>query len=150
MIRKHKNNFILISLFLCMLIFIFLPINLSPPLLRYASIFSISDSNSNNNLSESNSTEKRATLSYDKIIGRDGLYHYRVLFWVPKEVTKFIPYADTGIITDVSSHGPIEKWSVEETNITSSNEKLVFIFVPKTFVYLYGKGFEKVIHLKYM
>lgn len=150
MIKKHKNNFILISLFLCILIFIFLPINLCPPLLRYASIFSISDSSSNNNLSESNSTEKRATLSYDKIIGRDGLYHYRVLFWVPKEVTKFIPYADTGVITDVSSHGPIEKWSVEETNITSSNEKLVFIFVPKTFVYLYGKGFETVIHLKYM
>lgn len=141
----------LISLFLCTLIFIFLPINLCPPLLRYASIFSISDSSLNNSNSiKSNSTEKRATLSYDKIIGRDGLYHYRVLFWVPKEVTKFIPYADTGVITDVSSHGPIEKWSVEETNLTSDNEKLVFIFVPKTFVYLYGNGFEKVIHLKYM
>lgn len=150
MIRKHKNNFILISLFLCILIFIFLPIDFCPPLLRYASIFSISNSNLNNNSSEGNSTEKRATISYDKIIGRYGLYHYRVLFWVPKEVTKFIPYADTGVITDVSSHGPAEKWSVEETNITSSNEKLVFIFVPKTFVYLYGKGFEKVIHLKCM
>ncbi|MBE6088960.1 MAG: hypothetical protein E7206_13160 [Clostridium beijerinckii] len=144
MIRKHKNNFILISLFLCILIFIFLPIDFCPPLLRYASIFSISNS------SEGNSNEKRATISYDKIIGRDGLYHYRVLFWVPKEVTKFIPYADTGVITDVSSHGSIENWSVEETSITSSNEKLVFIFVPKTFVYLYGKGFEKVIHLKCM
>lgn len=76
------------------------------------------------------------------------MYHYRVLFWVPKEVTKFIPYADTGIITDVSSHGPIEKWSVEETNITSSNEKLVFIFVPKTFVYLLWKGIRKSYSLK--
>lgn len=137
MIKKHKNNFILISLFLCILVFIFLPINLCPPLLRYASIFSISDSNSNNNLSESNSAEKRATLSYDKIIGRDGLYHYRVLFWVPKEVRKFIPYADAGVITDVSSHGPIEKWSVEETNITNSNEKLVFIlFLKLLFIYM--------------
>jgi hypothetical protein len=82
-------------------------------------------------------------------MGKDGLYHYRVFFWVPNTATKFIPYADTGVITDVSSHGPVEKWSVEETNITNANEKLVFIFVPKTFVYLYGKGFEKVIHLKY-
>jgi hypothetical protein len=117
--------------------------------LKYTSIFSISDSSSNNNSIESNSTEKRATPSYDKIMGKDGLYHYRVFFWVPNTATKFIPYADTGVITDVSSHGPVEKWSVEETNITNANEKLVFIFVPKTFVYLYGKGFEKVIHLKY-
>ena len=51
--------------------------------------------------------------------------------------------------TDVSSHGPVEKWSVEETKITNEREKLVFILVPKTFIYLYGDGFEKVIHLKY-
>lgn len=95
------------------------------------------------------SAEKRGTPSYDKIIEDDGLPHYRVFFWVPKTADKFVPYADKGVKTDVSSHGPVEKWSVVQTEITSGSEKLVFIFVPKTFVYLYGIGFEKVIHLNY-
>lgn len=93
--------------------------------------------------------EKRANPAYDKIIGDDGMYHYRVLFWVPKEASKFQPYADDAVNTNVSSHGPADKWWVQETGTTNGNEKLVFIFVPKTFVYLYGNGFENVIHLKY-
>lgn len=113
-----------------------------------------SESNENTYLSvdknmKSSVNEKRPSPAFDKIIGEDGLYHYRVFFWVPKEATKFMPYADNRVITDVSSHGPVEKWSVVETKIVNDSEKLVFIFVPKTFVYLYGKGFEKVIHIKY-
>ncbi len=94
--------------------------------------------------------EKRGNPTYDKIIGSDGWPHYRVFFWVPKMASKYTPYADEGINTDVSSHGPAEKWAVVETKIVNGDEKLVFIFVPKTFVYLYGKGFEKVIHLRYI
>lgn len=93
--------------------------------------------------------EKRGNPAYDTITGSDGRPHYRVFFWVPKAASKYIPYADKGINTNVSSHGAAEKWTVVETNIVNANEKLVFIFVPKTFVYLYGKGFENVIHLRY-
>lgn len=95
------------------------------------------------------SNEKRGNPAYDKITGGDGWPHYRVFFWVPKTASKYTPYADEGINTNVSSHGPAEKWTVVETNTVNADEKLVFIFVPKTFVYLYGKGFEKVIHLRY-
>lgn len=99
--------------------------------------------------SKSYINEKRASPAYDTIKGEDGWVHYRVLFWVPKEATKFIPYADNGVKTDVSAHGSVEKWYVEQTKITNDKEKLVFILVPKTFVYSFGDGFEKVIHLKY-
>lgn len=98
---------------------------------------------------KNNTDEKRASPAYDTIIGKDGLPHYRVLFWVPKEAKMFTPYSDEGVNTNVSTHGPVEKWSVQETKITNDKEKLVFIFVPKTFVYLYGSEFDKVIHLKY-
>ncbi|MEQ8156634.1 MAG: hypothetical protein ABRQ25_17465 [Clostridiaceae bacterium] len=93
--------------------------------------------------------EERGAPAYDKITGNDGWPHYRVFFWVPETATVFTPYADTGVNTNVSSHGPVENWSVVETKTTANNKKLVFIFVPKTFVYLYGYGFEKVIHLNY-
>ena len=93
--------------------------------------------------------EKRASPAYDKVVGEDGVFHYRVLFWVPKEAVKFIPYADEGVETDVSEHGPVQKWYVGDTKIANEKEKLVFILVPKTFVYLYGNNFENVIHLKY-
>lgn len=106
-------------------------------------------SNSIQQISRNYLNEKRASPAYDTIIKEDGMSHYRVLFWVPKDATKFVPYADSGVNTDVSSHGPVAKWSVEETKITNEKEKLVFILVPKTFIYLYGNGFEKVIHLKY-
>ena len=109
----------------------------------------LSISNSIQQISRNNLNEKRASPAYDTIMKEDGMLHYRVLFWVPKDATKFVPYAVSGVNTDVSSHGPVEKWSVEETKITNEREKLVFIFVPKTFVYLYGDGFEKVIHVKY-
>jgi len=93
--------------------------------------------------------EKRGTPSYDYILGSDGLPHFRVFFWVPKDATDFVPYAKRGINTNVSLHGPVGKWNVVTTNKVKDNLKLVFIYVPKTFVILYGKGFQKVIHLKY-
>ncbi|WP_298846828.1 hypothetical protein [Clostridium sp.] len=93
--------------------------------------------------------EKRGTPHYDHIIGNDGLPHYRVFFWVPSNVTHFTPYADSGVDTAVSEHGPVEKWSVVSTKQIKDNEKLIFIYVPKTFVFVYGKGFEEVIHIKY-
>lgn len=93
--------------------------------------------------------EKRGIPSYDYIIGKDLLPHFRAFFWVDKNATKYIPYADAGVNTDVSSHGPAEKWSVVETNKSNYSDKLVFVFVPKTFVILHGKDFDKLIHLKY-
>jgi len=93
--------------------------------------------------------EERGSPSYDKITGSDGWPHYRVFFWVPETATSFTPYADAGVNTNVSFHGAVEKWSVAETKTTANNKKLVSVFVPKTFVYLYGDGFEKVIHLNY-
>jgi len=93
--------------------------------------------------------EKRGIPHYDHIIGKDNWPHYRVLFWVPSNATHFIPYADSEVDTDVSEHGPVGKWSVVATKQIKNNEKLMFIYVPKTFVFLYGDGFEDVIHIKY-
>jgi len=95
------------------------------------------------------SKEKRGVPPYDYIIGKDNWPHYRVFFWVPKNATVFTPYADSGVNTDVSTHGAAEKWSVVVTKQIKGEEKLVFIYVPKTFVFLYGEGFEDVIHLNY-
>ena len=100
------------------------------------------------NLQEVATLEKRGTPIYDYIIGTDELPHYRVFFWVPKNAVNLLPYADKGINTDVSHHGPVEKWSVVVTDKIRKNEELVFIYVPKTFVFLYGEGFEKVIHIR--
>lgn len=93
--------------------------------------------------------EKRGNPTYDYIIGKDHLPHFRVFFWVSKEAKNYTPYADDGVKTDVSEHGPVEKWAVVETNEIKENEKLVFIYVPKTFVLLQGRGFEDKIHLRY-
>lgn len=93
--------------------------------------------------------EKRGNPTYDYIIGTDNWAHYRVFFWVPKDAYNLIPYADPGIVTDVSEHGPAAKWSVVTTEKVNKDEKLVFIYVPKTFIFFQGNGFEKVIHLKY-
>jgi len=139
MIKKSKNCF--------MSLLFFIPIIFSFP--WFKDYNTISPSTSINEIIKSYPGEKRASPAYDTVIRDDGLFHYRVLFWVPKESTKFIPYADEGVRTDVSSHGPVEKWSVKETEQVNGDEKLVFILVPKTFVFLYGDGFEKVIHLKY-
>jgi hypothetical protein len=100
-------------------------------------------------MDEDKSNEERGIPPYDYVIGKDNLPHYRVFFWVPKTVTHFTPYADSGVNTDVSSHGSAEKWSVVVTNEINADGKLVFIYVPKTFVFLYGSGFEDVIHLRY-
>lgn len=93
--------------------------------------------------------EKRGTPTYDYITGTDRLFHYRVFFWVPKSAVKLTPYADIGTITNVSNHGPVEKWSVVDTGKINKDEKLVFIYVPKTFIFFHGNGFEKIIHIKY-
>ena len=95
------------------------------------------------------SNENRGIPHYDYIIGKDNWPHYRVFFWVPKNATHFTPYADSGVNTDVSEHGDASKWSVVVTNEIKDDGKLVFIYVPKTFVFMYGKGFEDVIHLNY-
>ena len=101
------------------------------------------------NLQKSPISEKRGTPTYDYIIGSDKLPHFRVFFWIPKDAKHLTPYADAGIITDVSEHGPIEKWSVVTTDKINKDEKLVFIYVPKTFIFFHASSFEKVIHLKY-
>ncbi|WP_160674473.1 hypothetical protein [Clostridium sp. C8-1-8] len=93
--------------------------------------------------------EKRGEPSYDYIIGNDHLPHFRVFFWVDKSATNYFPYADNDIDTDVSKHGPVDKWFVGETSEVKGNEKLVFIYVPKTFVILQGEGFQNKIHLEY-
>jgi hypothetical protein len=97
----------------------------------------------------SNSEIKRGDPPYDYLIGKDKLPHFRVFFWVPLSAAEYLPYADKDINTDVSHHGPIEKWSVLETGIKNDNEKLVCIVVPKTFVLLHGKNFYKVIYLSW-
>jgi len=100
-------------------------------------------------LTKSIPNEKRGIPTYDHIIGKDKLPHYRVFFWVPSSATHFIPYSDSGVHTDVSEHGSVEKWSVVVTKQIKGNEKLIYIYVPKTFVFMYGGGFDKVIHIKY-
>lgn len=146
MIKKHKICLMLIISFLYLGIFLYATMLFPSQNQHNSSTFSNSTSINNHNI---NYTEKRASPPYDIIIGDDFLPHYRLFFWVPKTATKFTPYADTGVKTDVSSHGPVGNWSVIETTTTTDSEKLVFIFIPKTFVFLYGRGFEKVIHLKY-
>lgn len=147
MIKRCKNYFIPVLFLFSIQAFLMFFIIRCIPFLKDHPISQTSNSIDETNRNYPN--EKRAYPTYDKIIGKDGLPHYRVLFWVPKEAIKFTPYADTGVKTDVSSHGSVEKWFVGELKTNSTHEKLVFIFVPKTFVYLYGNGFEKVIHLKY-
>jgi hypothetical protein len=95
------------------------------------------------------SNEKRGIPNYDYIIGNDNWPHYRVFFWVPKSATHFTPYSDKSVNTDISNHGAVEKWSVVVTNEINVDSKLVFVYVPKTFVFMYGIGFETLIHLSY-
>lgn len=98
-------------------------------------------------MNKNSSKTKRGEPPYDYIIGKDKFPHFRIFFWVPLSATKYIPYADDDINTDISHHGPVDKWSVVETDDKNDKEKLVYIFVPKTFVFLHGKSFYKLIHL---
>jgi hypothetical protein len=98
--------------------------------------------------STDNIIEKRGTPSYDYVIEKDLLPHFRVFFWVDKNATNYVPYADEGINTNVSSHGPAERWSVVETDTIREKEKLVYVYVPKTFVILHSRDFDKLIHLE--
>ncbi len=144
MIKKYFSRlifFLFIEMFLC------LPILLCLPLLKESTTIPTSTKIHQKNISYP--VECRGTPTYDTITGEDNQPHYRVFFWVPKTATILVPSVDSGVETDVSSHGPVEKWSVVETQTTDDNKKLVFIFVPKTFVYLYGNGFENVIHLSF-
>lgn len=93
--------------------------------------------------------EKRGYPAYDTVFDKYGIPHFRVFFWVPKNATQLIPYADSGINTKVLTHGSVENWSVVKTTTYNKDDQLVFIYVPKTFVLFYGKGFENVIHLNY-
>lgn len=93
--------------------------------------------------------ENRGVPRFDYIIGNDNWPHYRVFYWVPINSTRFAPYADKGVNTNVSQHGPVQKWTVVVTPKVVNGEKLVFIYVPKTFVFLFGKDFYNVIHLSY-
>jgi hypothetical protein len=95
-----------------------------------------------------NSEIKRGAPPYDYIIGKDRLPHFRVFFWLPLCAENYIPYAASDVDTDVSHHGPVENWSVVETDIKTDSEKLVCIVVPKTFVFLHGRNFYKLIYLK--
>ncbi|SCN21508.1 hypothetical protein N3C_0284 [Clostridium sp. N3C] len=96
-----------------------------------------------------NPIEKRAFPPYDAVFDKYRIPHFRVFFWVPKSAKELTPYADPGINTKVLNHGSVENWSVVKTNTYKDNEQLVFIYVPKSFVIFYGKGFENVIHLNY-
>ena len=131
----------LLLLIFFMMIFLFINLIPAANLSKVMASNTIIDSNIPN--------EKRGIPQYDYIIGKDKWPHYRIFFWVPKTATHFTPFADRGVDADVSKHGAPEKWAVVVTNEIIGNEKLVFIYVPKTFVFLYGKGFEKVIHLSY-
>ncbi|MBC2581959.1 hypothetical protein [Clostridium sp. DJ247] len=145
--KKFKDYFLVFLIFLCIEMLLCFTILFFQRTLAKPIDFSTSAPIHQINISYPK--EKRGVPTYDKIMGNDGWPHYRVFFWTPKTATHFVPYADAGVRTDVSSHGPVEKWSVVETQTIKDDEKLVFVFVPKTFVFLYGKGFEKVIHLSY-
>lgn len=103
----------------------------------------------NKEISKDSYSGKRGDPTYDYVIGRDHLPHFRVFFWVHKDAKIYIPYADKDLKTDVSEHGSVENWSVVETNRINGEKKLVFIYVPKTFVILQGKGFQNKIYLHY-
>ena len=94
-------------------------------------------------------SEKRGTPNYAWVKGSDNLPHMRIYFWVSKTSYYYLPYADKGVKTYITGHGPVKKWLVKETGEYTETEKLVYIYVPKTFVFLHGKDFYKLIHLHY-
>lgn len=127
-------------------ILLILTFNLASPLALNNSVKAI---NLKSTLSKQEISEKRGTPPYDYIIGKDHLPHFRVFFWIPINASYYKPAAAKGVHTNVSHHGPVENWTVAETGIKNVTEKLVYIFVPKTFVFLHGKNFYKSVYLKY-
>lgn len=93
--------------------------------------------------------EKRDTPPYTWAMGDDMIPHIKLFFWVPVDSKNYTTFADKGIKTFVLGHGSVDKWGVSETGETSKNEKLVYVYVPKTFMLLYGKDFYSLIHLYY-
>lgn len=140
LLLAYKKNLLLIVMLslITLLFYSFLPLTNTQNVIA-----------TNTTLYNEASNEKRGTPHYDYIIGKDHWPHYRVFFWVPKSATHFTPYADSGVNTNVSEHGDASKWSVVVTPEIKADRKLVFIYVPKTFVFLYGNDFEDVIHLNY-
>lgn len=93
--------------------------------------------------------EKRGTPPYSIVLDKDLLPHIKVFFWVPANSNYYKAFADKGVKTYVIGHGSIEDWTIKETPKTSQNLKLVYVYVPKTFMLLYGKDFYSMIHLYY-
>lgn len=96
-----------------------------------------------------NEIEKRGNPVHSWMIGTDKLPHMKVFFWVPKNSVTLIPYANKGVRTFVIGHGSINMWTVTETGEVTNSEKLIYVLVPKTFVFTHGPNFYKVIHLYY-
>jgi hypothetical protein len=49
----------------------------------------------------------------------------------------------------VIGHGTISQWPVKETGETTKTEKLVYFYVPKTFILIYGRNFYRLVGLAY-
>lgn len=93
--------------------------------------------------------EKRGTPPYNWVIGKDLLPHIRLFFLVPINSCGYKAFTDSGVKTYVPGHGAVDNWRVNETEKILGNEKLVYIFIPKTFMILHGKNFYKLIHIYY-
>lgn len=96
-----------------------------------------------------NEVETRGNPVHGWMIGNDHLPHMKVFFWVPINSSSYIPYANRGVRTFVIGHGDIDKWAVIPTGEVRGSEKLMYILVPKTFVFTHGFDFYKLVHLYY-
>lgn len=85
---------------------------------------------------------------FDYVTGNDRLPHFRVAFWVPVDTTSITPYTPYNIITNVSNHGTIENWRVVDSDRHLEDMRLIYVFVPKRFILLYGKYFWKYVYVK--
>lgn len=102
------------------------------------------------NISNYNMKEARvATPAYGWEIGKDKLPHAKVFFWVSKNAKKYYPYTNEAIKTYVISHGTINQWGVKETGKTNETEKLIYLYVPKTFILIYGSKFYTLVGVAY-
>ena len=131
----------LISFVIIVIIIITITVKVLSLYLSEASPYTFNDLAANN--------EKRGTPIYAWVKDSDNLPHMKIYFWIPKTSSYYLPYADKGIKTYVVGHGPVEKWGVKDSGEYTKTEKLIYIYVPKTFVILYGQHFYKLIHLYY-